>query len=85
MDQNAINQNVQERLNDLQAALEVLIPFSVAVIETHPDRDRLRKQFNFHYETLHANRLNRPLPEGYLDEAARVHRLLDSSFDRPKP
>lgn len=85
MDQQALNLNVQERLRALQANMEVFIAFTVALIETHPEREKLRKQFNFHYETLHGRWLNSELAEDFLDEAAKLHGVLDSSFDRPKP
>lgn len=85
MDQNAINLNVQERLRALEAGLQVLVSFAAAVIETQPDRAKLRAQLSFHHETLHANRLNQPLAEDFLEAAEALHHVLDEAFARPIP
>jgi hypothetical protein len=53
---------------------------------THPEPDKLRQQFAYHYETLHGRWLNNSqLPEEWLDAAAALHKVLDGSFDRPRP
>lgn len=74
---------MQQRLRALAANQQVMVAFLVALIETHPDPVALRKQFGFHYETLHAGWLNLPLSEDWLDEAAALQRALDEAFDRP--
>lgn len=83
MAQDDVNDNVQERLREISANQQVMVAFLVALIETHPNPAALRKQFGFHYETLHAGWLNKPLAEDWLDEAAALHRALDESFARP--
>lgn len=85
MKQDDINDNVQERLRGISANQQVMVAFLVALIETHPNPAALRKQFGFHYETLHAGWLNSELAEDWLDEAAALRRALDSAFDRPRP
>lgn len=84
MKQDDINGNVQALLRANVANIQVLAAFAVALIETHPNPDALRKQFGFHYETLHAGWLNQPLAEDFLNEAAALRRTLDSAFDRPR-
>ncbi|WP_310614043.1 hypothetical protein [Limnohabitans sp.] len=81
--QRQINQNVQERLRSLEASQQVLTAFLVALIETHPNRESLKRQFVFHAETLHATSLSKALPEDWIDSAAAFQQLLVSSFDRP--
>lgn len=81
--QDEVNDNVQERLRALAANQQVMVALMVALIETHPNPAALRKQFGFHYETLHAGWLNSELYDDWIDAAAAVHRALDESFDRP--
>lgn len=85
MNQKEININVQERLRSLESGLQVMVSLAVAGIETHPDPEKFRKQFAFHYETLHSRWLNSPLAEDWLDAADQLRRALDSAFDRPRP
>lgn len=83
--QDELNRNVQERLRAAEAHQQVLVAFLVALIETHPEREKLRERFAFHYETLHAGWLAKPLAEDWLDSARRLRAVLDQSFDRPRP
>lgn len=83
--QSEVNANVQDRLRTLEAEGQVMVTLLVAAIETHPEPDKLRQQFAHHYETLHGRWLNSVLPEDWLDAGAELHRVLDGSFDRPKP
>ena len=84
--QSEINANVQDRLRTLEAEGQVMVTLLVAAIETHPEPDKLRQQFAYHYETLHGRWLNNSqLPEEWLDAAAALHKVLDRSFDRPRP
>ncbi|MCK6396037.1 hypothetical protein [Zoogloea sp.] len=85
MIQDDLNDQIQERLRALQADIQVLVAFSIGVIETHPDREKLRKQFAFHYETLHGRWLNSEIAEDFLTEAAAIRDVLDSSFERTRP
>lgn len=87
MDQKAINLNVQQRLRALEAQMQVLVPFCIALIETHPDRDRLRlrQRFAFHAETLKARALNSAIADDFLTELDRLRQVLDATFDLPNP
>lgn len=84
-EQSEVNVNVQERLRTIEANGQVLAALLVAAIETHPEPDKLRQQFNYHYETLNGGWLNSALPEDWLDAAAELHKVLDGAFDRPRP
>lgn len=81
--QDELNENVQERLRAAEANQQVFFALLAGIIETHPDRAALRKRFAFHYETLHAGWLNKPLAEDWLDAAAALHQALDATFDLP--
>lgn len=81
--QDEVNDNVQERLRAVEARQQVFFALMAALIETHPDGAALRKRFAFHYETLHAGWLTRPLAEDWLDAAAALHKALDATFDLP--
>lgn len=79
-----INDNVQERLRALEAQQQVFCSLLVAMIETHPRPDELRKQFSLHFETLNSGWLNSQLAEDWLDAGVALQRALDGAFDRPR-
>ena len=79
-----LNENIQERLRALEAQQQVFFALLAGMIETHPKPEALRKQFGFHFETLHAGWLNKPLADDWIDAGVAVRQALDDTFDRPK-
>jgi hypothetical protein len=79
-----INENIQERLRALEAQQQVFFALLAGIIETHPKPEVLRKQFAFHFETIHSVWLNNPLAEDWIDAGVALHKAIDGTFDRPR-
>lgn len=79
-----INDNIQERLRALEAQNQVFCALVVSMIETHPRPDALRKQFDFHFESLNSRWLNSQISEDWIDAANLLRQALSSAFDRPR-
>ncbi|WP_087142342.1 hypothetical protein [Crenothrix polyspora] len=81
MNQNTINDNVQERLRDLEAEKEITAAFLFALISTHPNLVSLKKSFLAASETLIATGNTKAVPDSWIRQQVDYQQLLCQWID----
>lgn len=74
--QDSINNNVQERLRDLEAQQQIMTAFFYALIETHPSPAELKDKFVLATEHIIASSVHKPLPDTWLRQLNAYREVL---------
>ena len=80
--QDLINDNVQERLRDLEVQQQVMTAFFYAVIETHSSPAELKDRFVLASEHIIASSVHKPLPDAWLRQLNTYRNVLVQWCDK---